>query len=150
MRAIVWIILVTASIIGGMFSFGIVIDPILILLIFFLTWRALFVGFKGCLIKSVTSIWETNVDSQTLSKCTKVWKESQKYTTAFSFLLILLYTIVTLTNAEDISTIVGPLVSVALWSIAYAIFWGFIVTGPIKNILESGQEPSDSSDLMVG
>jgi len=46
MRAIVWIILVTASIIGGMFSVGIFIDPIPILLIFLPNWGALFVGVK--------------------------------------------------------------------------------------------------------
>ena len=61
MRAIVWIILVTASIIGGMFSFDIFIDPIPILLIFLLNWGALFVGFKGYLIKSIISDWETDI-----------------------------------------------------------------------------------------
>jgi len=148
MRIIFWIILTPASIIGGMFSFGIFIDIIPILLIFFLTWGALFVGFKGYLIKSVTSIWETNVDSQTLSKCAKVWKESRKYTTGFSFLSIFLHTIIMLRDAEDMST-VGPFASVLLWSISYALFWGFVVAGPIKNLLESKQTSNDR-DLMVG
>ena len=85
MRAIVWIILVTASIIGGMFSFDIFIDPIPILLIFLLNWGALFVGFKGYLIKFVTSVWETDVDSLTLGKCAKVWEESRTYTVGFCF-----------------------------------------------------------------
>ena len=88
MRAIVWIILVTASLIGGMFSFGIFIDPILI---FLLNWGALFVGFKGYLIKSATSVWETDVDSQTLGKCAKVWKEPWTYTIGFCFFDLLTY-----------------------------------------------------------
>jgi len=58
MRLIVWIVLVLTPIIWAMFSFRIGIDPIPILLVFFLNWGALFVGFKGYLIKSVTSILE--------------------------------------------------------------------------------------------
>ena len=37
-----------------------------VLLISVLTWGVLFLKFKGYLTKSITSIWETNVDSQTL------------------------------------------------------------------------------------
>ena len=85
MRAIVWGILITASIIGGMFSFDIFIDPIPILLIFLLNWGALFVEFKGYLIKSIISVWETDVDSQALGKCAKVWEESRTYTIGFCF-----------------------------------------------------------------
>ena len=116
MRAIVWIILVTASIIGGMFSFDIFIDPIPILLIFLLNWGALFVEFKGYLIKSIISVWETDVDSQILGQCAEVWKASRKYVMAFSFLLIFLHTIAMLRNMEDASSI-GLLVAVILLSI---------------------------------
>ena len=91
MRIIFWIILTPASIIGGMFSFGIFIDPIPILLIFLLNWGTLFVGFKGYLIKSATSVWETDVDSQTLGKCAKVWKEPWTYTIGFCFFDLLTY-----------------------------------------------------------
>ena len=85
MRAIVWVILITASIIGGMFSFDIFIDPIPISLISLLNWGALFVEFKGYLIKSIISVWETDVDSQALGKCAKVWEESRTYTIGFCF-----------------------------------------------------------------
>ena len=71
--------------------FGIFIDPIPILLIFFLNWGSLFVGFKGYLIKFVTSVWETDVDSLTLGKCAKVWKESRTYTIGFCFFDLLTY-----------------------------------------------------------
>ena len=60
MRLIVWIVLVLTPIIWAMFSFRIGIDPIPILLVFFLNWGALFVGFKGYLIKSVTYLKAEN------------------------------------------------------------------------------------------
>ena len=37
-------------------------------------------------------------------------------------------------------TAVGPLVSVILTSISYALLWGFVVAGPIKNLLETKQK----------
>ena len=61
MRFIVWIMFVLAPVIGGMFflsdfGIGIYIKPIPIFGVFLPTWGAVFVGFKGYLIKSVTSI----------------------------------------------------------------------------------------------
>ena len=91
-----------------------------ILLISFLTWGVLFLKFKGYLTKSITSIWETNVDSQTLEKCIEVWKSSRRYTMVFCFLLVFLAIISIIANLGD-PTKFGPLVAIILISILYAL-----------------------------
>ena len=115
-----------------------------VLLISFLTWGVLFLKFKGYLTKSITSIWETNVDSQTLEKCIEVWKSSRRYTMVFCFLLVFLAIISIIANLGD-PTKFGPLVAIILISILYALVWGFLVAGPIKNLLKTRQKQQDSA-----
>ena len=127
MRFIVWIILVLGSIIAGTFlmvggSFGMFINLISILVVFVPTWGALLIGFKGYLIKSITSIWETDVDRQTLGQCEEVWRDSIKYAIVFSFIEVLLGSVGMIANLNDPSTI-GPSLSVIL----YGPLWGAVV-----------------------
>ena len=115
-----------------------------VLLISFLTWGVLFLKFKDYLTKSITSIWETNVDSPTLEKCIDVWKSSRRYTMVFCFLLVFLAIISIISNLGD-PTKFGPLVAIILISILYALVWGFLVAGLIKNLLKTRQKQQDSA-----
>ena len=149
MRLIVWIILVLASVIGGAFlcsggNIGMYIDPISILIVFVPTWGALLVGFKGYLIKSITSIWKTDVDSQTLGQCAEVWRASNKYAITFGFLGVLLGLIPMFGNLEDLSKL-SPSLAVALIPILYGLFWGAIVASPIAHLLEAKQKQNPTS-----
>ena len=43
-----------------------------------------------------------------------------------------------LRDAEDMS-VVGPYLAVLLSCIPYALFWGFVIASPIKNLLAAKQ-----------
>ena len=62
----------------------------------------------------------------------------------FGFLLIFLAIISIISNLGD-PTKFGPLVAIILISILYALVWGFLVAGPIKNLLKTRQKQQDST-----
>lgn len=115
--------------------------------VFLPTWGAVFVGFKGYLRKSVTSIWATDVDIHTLGQCAEFWRASRKYTMAFCLLLSFLHTIARLAEMEDASAIDSS-ISVILLSITYALFWGFVIASPIKNLIEFKQRMSNDKNVI--
>ena len=119
-------------------------DPAPLLLVFVPTWGVLLIGFKGYLIKSITSIWKTDVDSQTLGQCAEVWRASNKYAITFGFLGVLLGLIPMFGNLEDLSKL-SPSLAVALIPILYGLFWGAIVASPIAHLLEAKQKQNPTS-----
>ena len=60
------------------------------------------------------------------------------------FLLVFLAIISIIANLGD-PTKFGPLVAIILISILYALVWGFLVAGLIKNSLKTRQKQQDST-----
>ena len=119
-------------------------DSAPLLLVFVPTWGALLIGFKGRLIKSITSIWKTDVDSQTLGQCAEVWRASIKYAISFSFIGALLNSIMILANLDDLSKL-APMLSVVPKPTLCALLWWFVVARPITHLLEAKQEQNPTT-----
>ena len=109
------------------------------------TAGALLVGFKRHFILSVTSIWEKNVDNQTLDKSVQFWKAVKKYSAAYGLIgtVIGLITILRVEDLENLEGLGSTLTAVALLTVFYGLFQGYMVADPIACSLETKKEVTE-------
>ena len=147
MNLIIWIVLVAGTVFAGMIvagGIGQFIDPPSAFFVIVPTIGTLLVGFKGYFISSITSVWKKDVDNLNLVKGVEFWKAAKRYAIAFSFLGFMIGVIPLLTHGglENLGTL-GPKLAIALISVFYGLFLGYMVADPIACSLETKKEVTE-------
>ena len=145
MNLIIWIALVVGPAalltVGGLGQF---IDLPSVFILIIPTIGTLLVGFNGYFISSITSVWKKDVDNLNLVKGVKFWKATKRYAIAYGFIGTMIGVITLLTHGglENLGTL-GPKLAIALISVFYGLFLGYMVADPIACSLETKKEVTE-------